>query len=183
MAGGSRPIRLARRLIADSGTAGAKVVVEIPEWQRPVGAYFVSLLRDLGFPGANTRGSAPTTTSEGIFRPGSRAQMGWAGWVADYMSASTFIEPLFGCPTRADRHAHKRLPPVLREGHDGDPARAVERPHDAAAAWAVADRRIVDLAAAVPYVDGRTAVFVSKRVGNVKQHPLWGTLLDRMWVR
>ena len=56
-------------------------------------------------------------------------------------------------------------------------------PDDAAAAWAVADRRIVDLAASVPYVDGRTAVFVSKRVGNVTHHPLFTTLLDRMWVR
>ena len=159
----------ARRLVAESGTAGATVVVEIPEWQRPVGAYFVSLLRDLGFR-ARANVARADEYFEGIYRPGSRAQMGWAGWVADYLSAATFIEPLFGCPTRADRHA-ENTPPLLREGHDGDPARAVERPDDAAAAWAVADRRIVDLAAAVPYVDGRTAVFVSKRVGNVTHHP------------
>jgi peptide/nickel transport system substrate-binding protein len=172
----------ARRLIAESGTAGATVVVEIPEWQRPVGAYFVSLLRDLGFR-ARLHVTSVDEYFEGIFSPDSRAQMGWAGWVADYMSASNFIEPLFGCPTRADRHPEnasrlcsKRVMTAIRRAQSS-------APDDAAAAWAVADRRIVDLAAAVPYVDGRTAVIVSKRVGNVTHHPLYTTLLDRMWVR
>jgi peptide/nickel transport system substrate-binding protein len=172
----------ARRLIAASGTAGATVVVEIPEWQRPVGAYFVSLLQRLGFR-ARTHVASADEYFEGIYRPGSRAQMGWAGWAADYMSASTFVEPLFGCPTRADRHPEntarlcsERVMTAIRRAQSS-------APDDAAAAWAVADRRIVDLAAAVPYVDGRTAVFVSKRVGNVTHHPLFTTLLDRMWVR
>jgi hypothetical protein len=55
-------------------------------------------------------------------------------------------------------------------------------PEDAAA-WAAADRRVVQLAAAVPYVNGRTTLFVSKRVGNVTNHAHWITLLERMWVR
>jgi peptide/nickel transport system substrate-binding protein len=172
----------ARRLIAESGTAGAKVVVEIPVWQRPVGAYFVSLLGDLGFR-ARTHVLGVDDYFSNIYRPRSRVQMGWAGWGADYMIPSTFIEPLFGCATRADRHdsnvsrlCSERVMTAIRRAQSSGP-------DDAAAAWAVADRRIVDLAAAVPYVDGRTAVFVSKRVGNVEQHPLWGTLLDRMWVR
>jgi ABC-type transport system substrate-binding protein len=99
------------------------------------------------------------------------------------MSASNFIEPLFGCPTRADRHAENvsrlcsaRVTAAIRRAQSSGP-------DDAAAAWAVADRRIVDLAAAVPYVNGRTAVFVSKRVGNVTNHPQFTTLLDRIWVR
>ena len=110
--------------------------------------------------------------------------MGWVGWGADYMSPSTFIEPLFGCPTRADRHDPENVSRLCSERVMTAIRRAQSSgPDDAAAAWAVADRRIVDLAAAVPYVDGRTAVFVSKRVGNVSNHPLWATLLDRMWVR
>ena len=54
---------------------------------------------------------------------------------------------------------------------------------DAPAAWAAVDRRVVDLAAAVPYVNPRVSVFVSKRVGNVVYHPMYQTLLDQMWVR
>ena len=52
-----------------------------------------------------------------------------------------------------------------------------------AAAWAAMDRRIVKLAATVPYVNSRLTVFVSKRVGNVTSHPMYFTLLDQMWVR
>jgi hypothetical protein len=45
------------------------------------------------------------------------------------------------------------------------------------------DRRIVELAAGVPYASGRSVTFVSKRVGNVTFHPLYNTLLDQVWVR
>ena len=56
-------------------------------------------------------------------------------------------------------------------------------PEDAPAAWAAVDRRIVEIAATVPYVNSRLTVFVSKRVGNVTSHPMYFTLLDQMWVR
>ena len=54
---------------------------------------------------------------------------------------------------------------------------------DAAAAWAAVDRRLVDLAPAVPTTTDRTLIFVSERVGNVTHHSQWTTLLDQMWVR
>jgi ABC-type transport system substrate-binding protein len=176
-------LSLARRLVAESGTAGTAVAVEAPAQSRPrVGAYFVSLLRDLGF-----RARLHTVPDVGyfpsIFRPDSRAQMGLVGWSADYMSTSTFIEPVFGCPTRADPHpanashlCSARLTAAIRRAQSS-------APEDAAKAWAATDRRVVELAAAVPYLSARTAVFVSKRVGNVTNHPLRTTLLDRMWVR
>ena len=56
-------------------------------------------------------------------------------------------------------------------------------PAEAGSAWAAADRRVTDLAAAVPLTSRRVAVLVSKRVGNVKTHGQWFTLLDQMWVR
>ena len=56
-------------------------------------------------------------------------------------------------------------------------------PEAEAAAWAAADRRVVDLAAAVPLTDRRSVVLVSERAGNVKTHFLYFTLLDQMWVR
>jgi ABC-type transport system substrate-binding protein len=173
----------ARRLIAESGRAGATVVVEIPkEWRRQGGDYFVSLLRDLGFR-ARLHAVGIGEYFANTFRPDSRAQMGFLGWGADYMSASTFIEPVFGCATRADPHGTNashlcspRLTAAIRRAQSS-------APEDAAAAWAAADRRVVDLAPAVPYLNARTTVFVSKRVGNVTPHPQWTTLLDRMWVR
>ena len=44
-------------------------------------------------------------------------------------------------------------------------------------------QRLVDLAPAVPTINLRTAILVSKRVGNVTHHAQWTTLLDQMWVR
>ena len=72
------------------------------------------------------------------------AQMGFVGWGADYMSASTFIEPLFGCATRAYPHGENashlcaaKLTAAIRRAQSS-------APEDAAAAWAAADRRVVD---------------------------------------
>ena len=54
---------------------------------------------------------------------------------------------------------------------------------EAAGAWAAADRRVTDLAVAVPMTSRRSVVSVLKRVGNDKTHSQWFTLLDQMWVR
>ena len=54
---------------------------------------------------------------------------------------------------------------------------------EALPAWAAADRRVSDLAPAVPMTNARTVVLVSERAGNVQDHPQWFTLLDQMWVR
>ena len=100
------------------------------------------------------------------------------------MSASSLLEPTFGCAARGDPEASTTSRTSATRGLAAaiDRARAAAA-EDAPAAWAAVDRRIVDLAAAVPYVNGRLTVFVSKRVGNVTYHPLYSTLLDQVWVR
>jgi hypothetical protein len=57
--------------------------------------------------------------------------------------------------------------------------------HGAAAAahWAAIDRRLTDLAPAVPLSNRRSVVLVSRRVGDVQHHVQLLTLLDRLWVR
>ena len=49
--------------------------------------------------------------------------------------------------------------------------------------WAAADHRVSDLAPVVPLTRRRSAVLVSKRVGNVHTQGQVFTLLDQMWVR
>jgi YVTN family beta-propeller protein len=173
----------ARQLIAASGTAGEHVVVDVPTPQRHrMGRYFVSLLRELGFH-ARLRVLPIGSYFQRIQTPGSRDQMGFVGWAADFISPSSFIDGNFTCTPPSD--------PV-----DGNPShlcnrgvtRAVARARaatgaGAATAWAAAERRLVDLAPAVPTTNDRTMIFVSKRVGNVTHHGQWVTLLDQMWVR
>jgi peptide/nickel transport system substrate-binding protein len=57
-----------------------------------------------------------------------------------------------------------------------DPSRANEL-------WAEVDHALVDRAVVIPTVSPRFPVFVSDRVGNYQSHPLWGTLLDQLWVK
>jgi ABC-type transport system substrate-binding protein len=58
-----------------------------------------------------------------------------------------------------------------------------ENPTGAPARWQRAERAILALAPVVPMYNLQVATFVAKRVGNVEQHPQWGVLLDRLWVR
>jgi peptide/nickel transport system substrate-binding protein len=93
----------ARRLVAASGRAGARVTVDVgmEEWLRRAGPYFVSLLRDVGFR-ARLRVIPRGEYFTEVMRRGSRMQMGVFGWRPDYMSASTMLDPTFACNARGD---------------------------------------------------------------------------------
>ena len=52
----------------------------------------------------------------------------------------------------------------------------------AAKLWAEVDRDATNLAAVVPTYTPRNIDLVSKRVGNYQHHPLFGVLLDQLWV-
>jgi peptide/nickel transport system substrate-binding protein len=174
----------ARRLVAASGKAGARVTVDVGvEESRRVGPYFVSLLHDLGFRARLRVIPAGVDYFAVIARRDSRKQMGVVGWVPDYLSAAIMLDPMFACAARGDARVDN-ISHVCAAGLDAAIRRArAAAPEDAPAAWAAVDRRVVDLAATVPYVNPRVPVFVSKRVGNVTSHPTYFTLLDQMWVR
>ena len=165
----------ARALVAESGTTGERVVVTVPDSQRDIGRYFTALLDRLGY-----RASLRVLGDE-YFRdhpdpPNTRAQIGFNGWSLDYASPSTFIEPNFGCPDNLSHFCDRRL---MREIGRARAARGA----DAAERWAAIDRRVTDLAPAVPLTNRRSVELVSKRVGNVQHHVLGFTLLDQLWVR
>jgi ABC-type oligopeptide transport system substrate-binding subunit len=112
-----------------------------------------------------------------VYDPHTRANTGIAQWAADYLAAANFIQPNFECA------AAQNISRLCDAELDRDISRALRAPQAEAASWAAADRRVVDLAAAVPLTNRRSVVLVSKRVGNVKTHLLFFTLLDQMWVR
>ena len=59
----------------------------------------------------------------------------------------------------------------------------ISNPQAAATVWATVDREITDLAPWVPLVSLRFADFTSARVGDYQYNPIWGILLDQLWVR
>ena len=110
-------------------------------------------------------------------------QIGVNGWSQDFLTASNFLQTLFTCPSRAG-HPQENLSRFCHRGVARQAVRAVaSQGAEVLGRWAAIDRRVVDLAPAVPLTNQRGVVLVSKRVGNVQSHLNWFPLLDRLWVR
>ena len=107
---------------------------------------------------------------------------GQVGWQPVALTPSTFLADNFACDaagageSNVSRLCDRKLDRLIGRAQRTPPA-------EAESAWAAADRRVTNLAAAVPLTSRRVAVLVSERVGNVKTHYQWFPLLDQMWVR
>jgi peptide/nickel transport system substrate-binding protein len=178
----------ARELVRQSGTAGARVTFW--GWNAPAAAKEVdlarSLFRQLGyrvsvkiFPDINAyfdalASSPPIRLPQGAIN----------GWFADYPAASNFFG-IISCTTAGnpatnpsgfcsrDLDAKVKHASVL-QAQDQDVA---------AKLWAEVDRDVTKLAPVIPTYTPRNVDLVSKRVGNYQHHPLFGVLLDQLWVR
>jgi peptide/nickel transport system substrate-binding protein len=49
--------------------------------------------------------------------------------------------------------------------------------------WAQADHIVTDQAPYIPVYNAANAGFVSSRLGNYEESPVYGLLVDQMWVR
>jgi peptide/nickel transport system substrate-binding protein len=183
----------ARRLIQAAGVAGMRVVVwstsdpSAPFVSR-LGPYFVGLLKSLGFRSSLDSTPSAETYFKNLFDTTVPIQIGASGWLADYLTASGFIEQQLSCQaliphssqnSNAARFCDPAIDARARE------AGTIEQTDPAAAAgkWAGIDRAITD---AAPYVALANPVGIdvlSRRVGNYQRHPQWGLLLDQLWVR
>jgi YVTN family beta-propeller protein len=185
----------ARRLVANSHTRGTKITVWAfadvggNGFPARAGRYFVSLLKQLGYR-ASEKVIPPGTSSYfgTVSDSRTRAQIGFAGWAADYPAASAFINVLLTCksfhPASADQ---VNIAEFCDRDIDAKIKRALAlQANDPAAAgplWAAVDRSIVDKAPWVPTHTSKVLSFVSKRIGNYQYNPQWGVLLDQFWVR
>ena len=179
----------ARALVAASGTAGSHVEVVGHEdlVAQNVARYFATLLRQLGYRSSLRILGFPEVSAY-VADSRNRVQIGTAGWFADTLAASNFFEPLFTCASFVPRspanqnlfeYCNPQLDAKIKEAvalQASDPVRANEL-------WAEVDRTLVDQAVALSWGSPRGIALVSERVGNYQNHPLWGTLLDQLWVK
>jgi hypothetical protein len=56
-------------------------------------------------------------------------------------------------------------------------------PRRAATVWTQVDRRVADAGAAIPLVTRRAVEFVSSRLRSYQFHPIWGLIVDQLWLR
>jgi YVTN family beta-propeller protein len=173
----------ARRLVAASGTRGAKVKVWIPANRRTEGRLVVKLLNEIGYrarPKYVANDLYPT-----IGDPRLRIQAVVASWQADFPAASDFIAFFFRCPVQAP--ANTNASQFCDRGIDRQITHAVELeatdPALASLLWARLDREIVDQAPMVPLVNPKQVDFLSQRVGNYQYNAQWHLLVDELWVR
>ena len=191
----ARNLAKASGLIAASRTRGAQITIwNLPGYDSfvtnlaPVGRYLVSLLDQLGYH-ARLRTVAAADTS---FQPGdSRAKIqgGLFSYAPAYPAASEFLGPQYdSCQSFIpDSASNPNWAEFCDPGFDATVRSALAA--DAALSpaatrlWAQADRQFTDQAPMVSLVTPSTIDFVSRRVGNYEYNPVWGALLDQMWVR
>jgi hypothetical protein len=59
----------------------------------------------------------------------------------------------------------------------------VTDPRAAAVLWTRLDHELTDLAIWLPTVTPNETDLVSRRVGDYHYNPVWGALVDQLWVR
>ena len=174
----------ARALVKASGTAGAEIEVLGYKGHISLGLarYFASVLGELGYRSSVRKFSAFGPYFKYVGDARNRAQIGQAGWLAAILAASDFFEP-FSCSASVNllsAFCDPRLDARMRR------AAAVEgtgRPAEANRLWSEIEHELVRRAPIVSTANPRQRVFLSRRVGNHQSHPLWGTLIEQLWVK
>ncbi|HEY3726732.1 MAG TPA: ABC transporter substrate-binding protein [Solirubrobacteraceae bacterium] len=179
----------ARRPVAASGTAGMKVTVwniSGPQTNDETGDT-VTALTQLGFR-ATLRFLPDSTYFTFTNDSRNRVQVIDGGWGADYASANDFIGKLtcnYYVPANgpATTDASEFCDPAVdRQVALADSLQSTDPPA-ASARWARIDRELTNLAIWLPTGTPNEVDLLSRRVGNYRYNPVWGVLLDQLWVR
>ncbi len=173
----------ARRLVAESGTAGQTVTLVTDDSPAGVaiGTYLLDVLRDIGFvPRLRTLSGAIQFTY--IQNTANRVQLSLGTWYADYPSPLNYIGGAFGCAAfRPGSDASPNVAGFCNPALDAALADAVGR--DDAAGVAAVDRALTDAAPAVVLFHPRDPDFVSARLGNFQFHKQFRWLIGQAWVQ
>jgi YVTN family beta-propeller protein len=178
----------ARQLVVASHTAGMRVVVWAHQWDGPLGPYVVGILRELGYR-ASLHVASVTAFAANVNDTRSQIQASVGSWIVDYPSASDFFDTFFQCSAfrpadPADTRSSDFFcdPGIDRQMNQADQLQA-SNPQAAAGVWAKVDQEITYLAPWVSFASLRFADFTASRVGDYQYNPIWGILLDQLWVR
>ena len=179
----------ARKLVAESGTRGMRVVFWSPPGAGPTSAFAVSVLRELGY-----RTSMVTPSFNAYFQivndSRRRAQVTDGSWYVDYPSASDLFDQFFRCSAwkladpSAVRNGSFFCEPGLDHLMDIADDEELTHPTQAEATWAAVDRGVTDAEPWVVLVNLTEIDFLSSRVTNYQYNPaLNGALLDQLEIR
>lgn len=144
----------ARRLVAASGTAGQTVTIPASPAGAPVSRYLASVLQSLGYRPRLQLFKSGGEYAANVFQHSRRYQVGLAGWVADYPSASQFFTPLLTCAASQFGDGFN-VAGFCRPQLDREIASAtalqISDPQSAAVLWSKVDRDVMQQAPWVPF--------------------------------
>ena len=183
---GGPNLAAARRLVARSGTRGARVTFWTRTGFDPATPPLIRTLRSLGYRTSVRRLSFDENVAR-VADSTERAQIGPVTWQSDYPSTSTFLDQ-FSCRSFVPRSQAN-----LNTSEFCDPradvlmrrATAIQATDLRAAddLWAKAERRVLATAPAIPLFNLVHTDLVATRIRNDQYHPHWGLLLDQASVR
>ena len=182
----------ARRLAAEAGANRDDVVTVAVNADDPVrvatAQYFTQLLRQLGFPSRLRRYPDLQTVYSEAGKRRSQTDVAVAGWASDFPRASDFFSNLLTCESyqpagEFNLNLSGFCDPGLDRQINRARALATQDPAASAGLWARVDRRVVDRAPWVAFVNRAGLELTSKRIGNYQRNPQFGVLLEQLWVR
>jgi peptide/nickel transport system substrate-binding protein len=184
-------IAKAKQLVQESGTAGAKVVVNSAndETSKALGEQMVSDLNKIGYK-ASGQYLAGTIQYPYVqnSKNHSKWNIGWSAWYQDYPAPSDFLNVLLGC---GSIHPNSDASPniaafcdkSIQAKMDQAEQQGVTNPDAANEIWAQVDHDMTDQAPWVDMYNPKQIDFLSKRVGNYQWNPQWYILIDQLWVK
>jgi YVTN family beta-propeller protein len=170
----------ARKLVAASGAAKTPIVVgPFSPRLNPIASYVVGLLRAMGFQNVTEKDATEgSQVFKAIFEEKS-FQISAFEFIQDYPGPDTFLGQFTcGNPDNFTFFCDPSLDKRIEQARDLQTTDAAA----AARAWAVVDRKVIDLGLWCPLVNEGSDV-VSARVGNYQYNLSYGMLLDQAWVK
>ena len=177
---------LARRLVAESGTKGQKVVIVTPGGGGVANEIRLALT-DLGYV-ASVRPISPVIEFGYIQNSDNRVQIGVTGWSADYPSASSFLRTLFACSTFTP-HSDNSInisqfcDPKLDALMDRAAMISLTDQKAGDAVWAEASRALMAQAPALPLDQTRRVALTPARVPGDFTTPIYEAICSQMTLR
>ena len=181
----------AKQLVKESGTSGAKVVVNSAndETSKALALQMVSDLNKIGYK-ASTQLLAGTIQYPYVqnSKNHSKWNIAWSAWYQDYPAPSDFLNVLLGC---GSIHPNSDASPniaafcdkSIQAKMDQAEKTGVTNQDAANQIWAQVDHEMTDQAPWVDLYNPKQIDFLSKRVGNYQWNPQWYILIDQLWVK
>jgi peptide/nickel transport system substrate-binding protein len=177
----------AQALVDASGTAGSAVTVwATPDYAFgvpvPVGQYFVDLLNQLGYRATLQVIDGRSEYFANTLDASRHVQIAFGGWASDFPTESGFIVPVLSCDS-VENGGSQFCDPAIEVRMDEAMRLQLTDLTAAHRMWTSIEHDITDLAPWVPLVTRSWVNLVSERASNFQVHPVWGPLLDQVWVQ